>query len=69
MQYWDLKGVCEAADWSEEAEDDGLVRVWLETKIEDLPDEEDWAIRARVYKILKETESIDMFMLVIQLRY
>jgi len=56
MQYWDLTGVCEAADWTQDAEDDGLIRVWLESKIEDLPDEEDWAVRVRVNKILKETE-------------
>ena len=56
MQYWDLMGVCEAEDWTEEAEDDGLIRVWLETKIEDLPDEEDWAVRVRANKILRETD-------------
>jgi len=33
MQAWDLKGVCLAADWSEEAEDDGAVRLWLESSI------------------------------------
>lgn len=56
MQYWDLKGVCESADWSQEAEDDGLIKAWLETKIEKPPEEEDWAVRVRVNKILKETE-------------
>jgi hypothetical protein len=56
MQYWELSGVCEAADWSQDAEDDGLVRVWIDGKIEDLPDGEDWAVRLRTNKILKETE-------------
>ena len=55
MQYWDLMGVCEAAEWTEDAENDGLIRVWLETKIEGLPDEDDWAVRVRVNKILRET--------------
>lgn len=56
MQYWELKGVCEAAEWSQDAEDDGLVKAWLETKIENLPEAEDWAVRIRTNRILKATE-------------
>jgi len=56
MQYWDLAGVCEADDWTQDAEDDGLIRAWLETKIDDLPDEDDWAVRVRVSAKLKQTE-------------
>jgi len=56
MQYWDLSGVCEADDWTQDAEDDGLVRVWVETKTEDLPDGDDWAVRVRVNEIIKRTE-------------
>ena len=55
MQHWELAGVCLSEDWSEEAEEDGLVRSWLLTKIADLADEEDWAVRARVWKVLNDT--------------
>ena len=46
MQFWELKGICRAADWSEEAEDDGWVRVWLETKVIDL-EKGDWVLVLR----------------------
>lgn len=55
MQYWDLRGVCLAKDWSEEIEDEGYIRSWLNTKIEDVPDDEDWVIRYRVWKVLRNT--------------
>jgi len=56
MQMWDLKGVCEVAEWTQDAEDDGLIRSWLETKITELPDEEDWVVGVRVREILTRTE-------------
>jgi hypothetical protein len=56
MQYWDLAGLCSAEDWTEEAEEDGTVRRWLKEKVEDVPDYEDWAVRARVREILQNTE-------------
>ena len=56
MQYWDLAGVCDADDWTEDAEEAGLIRAWLKTKIEDLPDAVDWAVRVRVAQIINETE-------------
>lgn len=56
MQYWDLAGVCLAEEWTQEAEDDGLIRVWLQSKVEDIPDGEDEAVAVRVRKILRETE-------------
>ena len=55
MQLWDLRGVCLAKDWSEEMEDDGCIRSWLNTTIEDIPDEEDWVIRYRVWRVLRNT--------------
>lgn len=56
MQMWRLSGICLAEDWNEELEDDGLVRNWLVTKIEDLPEEEDWVERYNKY--LKEKEEL-----------
>jgi len=55
MQHWDLAGVCLADDWDEEAEDDGVIRAWLNTKIDNLPDEDDWVVRVRVWQIINET--------------
>ena len=60
MQYWDLKGVCKSTDWSEEAEDNGVIRIWLESKIENIPDDEDWAVRTRVKKIIDKA-LVDVF--------
>jgi len=36
MQNWNLMGVCGADEWTREAEDDGSVRLWLESSITDL---------------------------------
>jgi hypothetical protein len=36
MQVWDLAGICLASEWSEEAEEEGLIRLWLKNKITDL---------------------------------
>lgn len=55
MQYWDLKGVCLAKELSEEMEDEGLIRSWLNTKIEDIPEEEDWVVRYRVWQVIRNT--------------
>ena len=55
MQFWDLRGVCLAKDWSEELEDEGHIRSWLNTQIEDIPEEEDWVVRYRVWQVIKNT--------------
>jgi len=56
MQNWLVRGICFAEDWTEDAEEDGLIRVWVESLITDLPDEDDWAVRARAIKIINYTE-------------
>lgn len=64
MQTWDLRGICNADDWTQEAEDDGQVRAWLKTTVPPLVPEIsvswlekiDWVIRARVHEILKNTD-------------
>ena len=43
MQIWNLKGMCLADDWSEDAEDDGSIRTWLNSRIKDLP-VNDWVL-------------------------
>ena len=45
MQNWTVVGICYEYDWNEDAEEDGLIRAWCDTKITDLKDEEDWAER------------------------
>lgn len=56
MQTWDLKGVCEADGWTQDAEDDGQIRAWINTKLKDIPDEDDWVIRARVCEVIQNTQ-------------
>ena len=36
-------------------EDEGHIRSWLNTKIEDVPEEEDWVMRYRVWQVIKNT--------------
>jgi hypothetical protein len=60
MQMWSLKGVCFAADWSEDAEDDGDIRRWLCSRLKPPPAEDDWVVRYRVWKILNETQNVEM---------
>ena len=56
LQSWDLKGLCFAEDWTEDAEADGQIRYWLKCVITDLPDTTDWAVKYRVNQLLRETE-------------
>ena len=56
IQIWNLCGVCYADDWSQELEESGAVRVWLKTKIAELPQEDDWAVEVRVKHILQTTQ-------------
>ena len=56
MQFWTLKGVCESADWSEEAEEDGLIRMWINTAFDaGGVGDDDWVVNHRVNQILLET--------------
>jgi len=55
MQYWLLAGVCRATDWDEDSEDKGLIRLWLKTKIEDMPNGMDEVIALRVREIIENT--------------
>jgi len=52
-----ISGSIRAADWDEELEDSGQVLAWLNTNVEidAIPDSEDWAVRARVWQVLHET--------------
>lgn len=50
MQMWKLSGICLEDEWSAEDEYDGLIRNWLKTQIEDLPNEVDWVVSFRVWQ-------------------
>lgn len=59
MQNWELVGVCECQDWSEELEESGRIRTWIDTKIENLPKKEkDWVVEMLVDKIIDKMEEI-----------
>jgi hypothetical protein len=57
MQNWNLAGICFAEDWSEELEDDGLVRNWLKEKVADVPEYDDWVVGFRANKIINNADS------------
>jgi len=55
MQNWTVMGICTAADWTEDLEEDGHIRAWYETKITNLPDT-DWVQEERIRKEMAEEE-------------
>ena len=57
MQMWELAGICRADDWSEEMEEDGIIRHWLKSSL--TPKEETdwvWDLRVREEQRQKEVE-------------
>lgn len=56
MQIWDLVGVCEEEFWDEELEESGIIRNWIETKLNPEKLEPDWVEEMRERKILEERE-------------
>lgn len=58
MQMWELKGICFAEDWSEELEDSGQIRVWLNSSL-DPKDEGDWVEELRLWQGKEQRERED----------
>ena len=54
MQIWTLVGICKAEDWSTDADDRGLIRSWLKSKIDELADEVDWVVTYRQWQAEQE---------------
>ncbi len=54
MQTWSRVGICREDDWTEELDDDGIIRGWLESKVDELPDEEDWVESLRDWQAEQE---------------
>ena len=48
MQMWLLVGLCKEEDWTEDLENEGIIRGWLESKVEYIPKVEDWVELLRV---------------------
>lgn len=60
MQLWEIRGICPAEDWTEELEEDGQIREWLETKIN--PTEEtDWVWDLRLKEERRRKEIAEEF--------
>ena len=55
MQYWLLAGICRESEWDEDSEDKGLIRLWLKTKVDDMPDGMDDVVVQRVKEIIQNT--------------
>ena len=47
IQNWEVIGICNYGDWSEEMENNGSINRWLRSKIYDLPKEPDWVEEMR----------------------
>jgi hypothetical protein len=61
MQNWDIVGICKAEDWTEDDEYDGRIRAWYTSEYygqeQEVPkDCYDWAVAARVHKLIQNTE-------------
>lgn len=60
MQLWEIRGLCPAEDWTEELEDDGQIREWINTKIN--PTEEtDWVWDLRLKEERRKKEIAEEF--------
>ena len=58
MKNWNVVGICKEDDWDEELEESGVIKGWLDTKIENLPNEEDWVEVKYRNKILELLDTI-----------
>lgn len=58
MQNWEVRGICKAVDWSEDAEEDGLIRNWLKSRITNLNCEYDWVEELRLRQAINEIEEV-----------
>ena len=56
MQIWDLVGICEEKFWDEEMEESGIIRSWIETKLNPEKEEPDWVEELRERQLLEERE-------------
>lgn len=55
MQIWEIRGICPAEDWSEELEETGQIREWLNSKLNP-PEETDWVWDLRIKEARRKKE-------------
>ena len=55
MQIWNVAGICESKDWSQELEDDGSIRNWLKATL-NTTDKIDWVVDYRINKEIQDKE-------------
>ena len=60
MQLWEIRGICPAEDWTEELEEDGQIREWLDSKINPT-DETDWVWDLRLKEARRKKELAEEF--------
>ena len=49
-QVWELCGICEEDNWTEELDDDGIIRGWIKSEVEVLTNEDDWVEEYRIWE-------------------
>ena len=57
IQYWNIVGICNAADWTEDNEEDGVIRAWYTTNIND-SDTYDWVLAKQIRDEEEEKERL-----------
>lgn len=60
MQLWEIRGLCPAESWTPELEDDGQIREWLNSKL-DQPEEIDWVWDLRLREARRKKELAEEF--------
>ncbi len=50
MQHWKVKGICIAENWTVEDEESGAIKNWINSTITDMPKEQDWVEKHRIWK-------------------
>lgn len=60
MQLWEIRGICPAEDWTEELEEDGQIREWLDSKINPT-EESDWVWDLRLKEERRKQEIAEEF--------
>ena len=60
MQLWEIRGLCPAENWTPELEDDGQIREWLNSKL-DQPEGTDWVWDLRLREARRKKELAEEF--------
>ena len=58
FQQWNIVGICFCEDWTEDAEEEGQIKAWLDTMVENPKVEPDWVVTSYRFKIEDLLEAI-----------